>query len=277
MSPVRGMVGNMNDDPKRKLSAQDVEAEGLSDWRIMFRTLHARFETGTSRPGLELVNRIGAAAEERNHHPDIDLSYPRVVVRLTSHDTGGSHPARRRPGPDDQHVRRRARRQGRHRRRTGAGDRRSTAATARRSCRSGRRCSAADVHWRRPRGSTGPVGCRRCGSRAPTRTTATPAFPLRHPGAPRGRGRPDPGRHRGGRDPGHRRVRRRRSGCSPTPQGNKACVTTWQGRDDCRRRHILGSASRILGRLRDSCDATTNRRLPWSACARTSVRIGRAG
>ncbi len=78
----------MNDD-KRRLTAQDVEREGLSDWRILFRTLHARFETGSFATGLELVNRIGAAAEERNHHPDIDLTYPRVVVRLTSHDTEG--------------------------------------------------------------------------------------------------------------------------------------------------------------------------------------------
>ena len=78
----------MNDD-KRRLTPQDVEGEGLSDWRILFRTLHARFETGSFATGLELVNRIGAAAEERNHHPDVDLTYPRVVVRLTSHDTGG--------------------------------------------------------------------------------------------------------------------------------------------------------------------------------------------
>ena len=79
----------MTDDPKTRLTAQDVEAEGLADWRILFRTLHARFETGSFATGLELVNRIGAAAEERNHHPDVDLSYPRVDVRLTSHDTGG--------------------------------------------------------------------------------------------------------------------------------------------------------------------------------------------
>ena len=78
----------MNDD-KRRLTPQDVEGEGLSDWRILFRTLHARFETGSFATGLKLVNRIGAAAEERNHHPDVDLTYPRVVVRLTSHDTGG--------------------------------------------------------------------------------------------------------------------------------------------------------------------------------------------
>jgi 4a-hydroxytetrahydrobiopterin dehydratase len=77
-----------NDD-KRRLTAQEIEGEGLADWRVLFRTLHARFETGTFARGLELVNRIGAAAEERNHHPDLDLTYPRVVVRLTSHDTGG--------------------------------------------------------------------------------------------------------------------------------------------------------------------------------------------
>jgi 4a-hydroxytetrahydrobiopterin dehydratase len=79
----------MTDNPKVRLTSQQVEAEGLADWRILFDTLHARFETGSFATGLELVNRIGAAAEERNHHPDIDLTYPRVDVRLTSHDTGG--------------------------------------------------------------------------------------------------------------------------------------------------------------------------------------------
>ena len=66
----------MTDDPKRRLTSQEVEAEGLADWRILFAVLHARFETGSFAKGLDLVNRIGAAAEERNHHPDIDLSYP---------------------------------------------------------------------------------------------------------------------------------------------------------------------------------------------------------
>jgi 4a-hydroxytetrahydrobiopterin dehydratase len=77
---------------KVRLTSQQVEGEegeGLADWRILFNQLHARFETGSFAKGLDLVNRIGAAAEERNHHPDIDLTYPRVVVRLTSHDTGG--------------------------------------------------------------------------------------------------------------------------------------------------------------------------------------------
>lgn len=76
-------------DPKRQLSFADVEAEGLADWRLLYSTLHARFKTGDFANGLELVNRIGAVAEAANHHPDVDLSYPHVDVRLSSHDVGG--------------------------------------------------------------------------------------------------------------------------------------------------------------------------------------------
>lgn len=76
-------------DPRRRLTSAEVDELGLTDWRILFAALHARFETGDFATGLALVDRIGAAAEERNHHPDIDLTYPRVEVRLSSHDVGG--------------------------------------------------------------------------------------------------------------------------------------------------------------------------------------------
>ena len=71
------------------LSLHDVEAEGLSDWRLLFSALHARFRTRSFATGLELVNRIGEEAEAMNHHPDLDLRYPHLNVRLTSHDSGG--------------------------------------------------------------------------------------------------------------------------------------------------------------------------------------------
>ena len=32
---------------------------------------------------------VRAAAEEANHHPDITLTYPEVIVTLSSHDVGG--------------------------------------------------------------------------------------------------------------------------------------------------------------------------------------------
>lgn len=66
-----------------------VESEGLHDWRILFSALHARFLTGDFATGLRLVDAIGAEAEAMDHHPDLDLRYPHLNVRLTSHDSGG--------------------------------------------------------------------------------------------------------------------------------------------------------------------------------------------
>ena len=71
------------------LSAGDVEAAGISDWRLLDGALRAHFATGSFATGLALVNRIGALAEEANHHPDVDLRYPHVGVTLVSHDVWG--------------------------------------------------------------------------------------------------------------------------------------------------------------------------------------------
>jgi 4a-hydroxytetrahydrobiopterin dehydratase len=79
----------MSDDPRKTLTGHELETERLADWRILFSVLHARFETGDFATGLRLVELIGAAAEELDHHPDVELTYPRVTVRLTSHDVGG--------------------------------------------------------------------------------------------------------------------------------------------------------------------------------------------
>jgi 4a-hydroxytetrahydrobiopterin dehydratase len=80
---------DQKNDPKRTLTGHELETELLADWRLLFSTLHARFETGDFATGLRLVEGIGQAAEELDHHPDVDLTYPRVTVRLTSHDVGG--------------------------------------------------------------------------------------------------------------------------------------------------------------------------------------------
>lgn len=71
------------------LTGHDVDAEGLTDWRIMFWKLHARFETGDFATGAALVQEVARLADAADHHPDVDLTYPRVDVRLTSHDVGG--------------------------------------------------------------------------------------------------------------------------------------------------------------------------------------------
>lgn len=75
-----------------RLGMAQVDAEGLSDWRLVFDVLHARFETGDFAAGTALVTQIARAADEANHHPDLTLTYPRLDVRLTSHDVHGVTP-----------------------------------------------------------------------------------------------------------------------------------------------------------------------------------------
>lgn len=77
------------DEQKTIIGYPAVRDSGLDDWRWLLGVLHARFRTGSFVKGLELADRIGAAAEEANHHPDLDLSYPTIDVRLVSHDVGG--------------------------------------------------------------------------------------------------------------------------------------------------------------------------------------------
>ena len=70
-------------------SYDEVKAAGLADWRWLLGRLHARFATGDFATGLALADRIGAAAQEADHHPDLDLRYPFLAVTLSSHDAAG--------------------------------------------------------------------------------------------------------------------------------------------------------------------------------------------
>ncbi|GAA5123224.1 hypothetical protein GCM10023339_42750 [Alloalcanivorax gelatiniphagus] len=76
-------------DPKARLTHDEILAAGLDDWRKVLNRLKARFRTGDFATGVALVDRIGAAADEADHHPDVSLTYPEVIVTLSSHDVRG--------------------------------------------------------------------------------------------------------------------------------------------------------------------------------------------
>lgn len=69
--------------------SQVAATDGLDDWRVIHRTIQASFRTGSMAAGIEFAARIGPIADEANHHPDLTVTYPRVHVSLTTHDTGG--------------------------------------------------------------------------------------------------------------------------------------------------------------------------------------------
>ena len=66
-----------------------VEAPGTADWQVDGPIASAVFRTGSFLAGVELIEAVAEIAEAAGHHPDVDLRYGTVTVRLTSHDIGG--------------------------------------------------------------------------------------------------------------------------------------------------------------------------------------------
>jgi 4a-hydroxytetrahydrobiopterin dehydratase len=85
-----GNLASMSDsgtnDDKTPLRGQEIHDAGLDGWRKVLNKLIARFETGDFNTGAALVTQIAEAADEANHHPDVDLRYPHLTVSLMSHD-----------------------------------------------------------------------------------------------------------------------------------------------------------------------------------------------
>ena len=65
-------------------------ADGVEDWQVLDSgQVGTVFRTGSFNKGVDLISRIGALADAANHHPDVDLRYPSVAVRLSTHEVGG--------------------------------------------------------------------------------------------------------------------------------------------------------------------------------------------
>ncbi|PPF33583.1 VOC family protein [Pseudoclavibacter sp. AY1H1] len=64
------------------------QADGTADWRVVGDGARANFTTGDFARGAAFVAEIARAADEADHHPDVDLRYGSVMVRLISHDVG---------------------------------------------------------------------------------------------------------------------------------------------------------------------------------------------
>ena len=73
------------------VSAEAFDATaGLSDWRYLLGAIEATFVADSFGTAAAFVEQIAAAADAANHHPDVDLRYPgRVHVVLMTHAVDG--------------------------------------------------------------------------------------------------------------------------------------------------------------------------------------------
>jgi 4a-hydroxytetrahydrobiopterin dehydratase len=74
-----------------KLAPDDARrrAEALPGWHLENDRLSKNFRFPDFQQALDFVNRVGAAAEELGHHPDIHLGWGRAGIETWTHDAGG--------------------------------------------------------------------------------------------------------------------------------------------------------------------------------------------
>jgi 4a-hydroxytetrahydrobiopterin dehydratase len=73
------------------LTDSDVQQalQGLPGWECKQGAILRIFQFPDFNAALRFVNEVAAAAEQANHHPDIDIRYNKVTMSLISHDSGG--------------------------------------------------------------------------------------------------------------------------------------------------------------------------------------------
>ena len=74
-----------------KLSKDEIadRLRSLSGWEINDGKLTKAYTFDDFLGAVRFVDRLAPVAESQGHHPDLQVSWGRVVVQLTSHDAGG--------------------------------------------------------------------------------------------------------------------------------------------------------------------------------------------
>ena len=74
-----------------RLTDQEIarQLQSLSGWRHAGGVLKRAYKTDGWPTTLMLVNAIGFFAEAADHHPDLEVHWGNVVVRLNTHSAGG--------------------------------------------------------------------------------------------------------------------------------------------------------------------------------------------
>jgi 4a-hydroxytetrahydrobiopterin dehydratase len=67
---------------------QDL-ASNLSGWTVEGSKLRSQRTFKDFLQAMEFVNKLVEPAESAGHHPDIEISYNKVRITLTTHDAGG--------------------------------------------------------------------------------------------------------------------------------------------------------------------------------------------
>jgi 4a-hydroxytetrahydrobiopterin dehydratase len=73
------------------LTAKQVSLhlKAVPNWSNRAQTILRTFKCGGFLESIAFVSRIARKAQRINHHPDIDIRFNKVTLKLTTHDEGG--------------------------------------------------------------------------------------------------------------------------------------------------------------------------------------------
>lgn len=71
------------------LTEDEIRDRLPNEWEGAADEIRKEYTFGTFPTAIAFVNLLADAAEEANHHPDIDIRYNRVLVALSTHSEGG--------------------------------------------------------------------------------------------------------------------------------------------------------------------------------------------
>jgi 4a-hydroxytetrahydrobiopterin dehydratase len=73
------------------MSHADAEAmmSQVPGWTLTEKSLERDFTLKDFRAAIDFINQVAEIAEKQNHHPDINISYNKVHLSLSTHKIGG--------------------------------------------------------------------------------------------------------------------------------------------------------------------------------------------
>ena len=76
---------------RRKLTPDEVlkKLDSLDGWSADGDAIKRRFAFKNFAESLDFVNKVGAVAEDADHHPDITFGWGYAEIATTTHDRGG--------------------------------------------------------------------------------------------------------------------------------------------------------------------------------------------
>jgi 4a-hydroxytetrahydrobiopterin dehydratase len=74
-----------------RLSKSEIQERlrTLNGWKLDDDEIEKEFKFADFKEAMAFVNLVAEAAETANHHPDIEISYNKVEMSLSTHSEGG--------------------------------------------------------------------------------------------------------------------------------------------------------------------------------------------